>query len=228
MTSHPDLPGPSRPRNSCAAARPSPAISESQVIAESGRATGARCISRAVGVAQPVGALSQRQAEPEPSLAAGKMNSPSSRQATARMTSKTRLKARLPAGKESGHAVRHRDTREFESDCERTHGQAVGARSRRQAEPEPRQAAGGLSERPPIELLSTHRRPLTHRVRSPNSVPNKVHRSRSRLPDVRRPADQQKDGKGARRLERPSAPRCEPGLWVAGQTPPHWPVWRPT
>jgi len=106
-------------------------------------------------IAQAVGALSERQAEPEPSWAAGKMNSPSSRQATARMTSKTRLKARLPAGKESGHAVRHRDTREFESDCERTHGQAVGARSKAAsgARAEPGRGLGGAC--PPLARASS-------------------------------------------------------------------------
>ena len=58
---------------------------------------------------------------PEPSQAAGRADQ-RSRQVSARMTSKTRSRARLPGGKESGHGVRRCDTRGFELVVERTHG----------------------------------------------------------------------------------------------------------
>jgi len=95
-------------------------------------------------VTKPVGVRSKRQGEPEPSPGRGRANQ-ASRQAMARVSSKARLNARMPIGKEFGHAVRHCDTREFESDCERTRAQPVGPTSKWQAGPEPRRAAGRRS-----------------------------------------------------------------------------------
>jgi len=58
----------------------------------------------------------------EPEQAAGEGDEPSLPQVTARMTSNTRSRARLPGGKEFRHGVRPRVTHGFEIDVERTHG----------------------------------------------------------------------------------------------------------
>jgi hypothetical protein len=61
------------------------------------------------------------------------------------MTLNSRSNARLPAGQNFGHAVLFRDTVDLEFEFERAIAQPVGARIKRQAEPESSQACSLLA-----------------------------------------------------------------------------------